>query len=137
MIQLKREKVNENLKFLIQIGGITSVLLIISLVPVNYFGNSRLVWGVFYGYLVSLVNILFAFFSIKWAFKKSTKTFFAVVLGGMGIRFIVIILALFFVWKVAQVPLLGFIISLVGFYLTLQFFEVRYIQKELDHRKAA
>ncbi len=129
--------VNENLKFLLQIGVITSVLLVVSLIPVSYFGDSRLVWGVVYGYVVSLFNILFAFFSIKWAFRKSTKTFFAVVLGGMGFRFIILVLALFFVWKFVQVPLTGFIVSLVCFYLTLQFFEIKLIQKELNSKKAA
>lgn len=128
---------NENLKFFIQISGITSTILIISLVPVKYFGNSRLAWGVFYGYLVSLVNILFAFFSIKWAFNRSSKTFFAVVLGGMGIRFLVLIFALFFMWNFTKVSLIGFMVSLVCFYLTLQYFEVRFIQKELKSRKAS
>ncbi|MFQ5825418.1 MAG: ATP synthase subunit I [bacterium] len=128
---------NENIKFLVQIGGTTSALLIISLIPVNYFGNSRLAWGVFYGYLVSLGNILFSFFSIKWAFDKSTKTFFAVVLGGMTIRFVIVLLALYIALKFAQIPIIGFIVSLVCFYLTLQVFEVRFVQNELKNRKAA
>lgn len=127
---------NENLRFLVHICGITSALLLASLVPVRYFGGDPLAWGVFYGYLVSLINILFAFFSIKWSFNKSTKTFFTVVLGGMGIRFAILVTALFLVWKFVQVPLIGFIVSLVCFYLTLQFFEVRLIQKELNGRKA-
>ncbi|MFQ5602157.1 MAG: hypothetical protein ACE5HS_02670 [bacterium] len=127
---------NENLKFLLQISGVTSLLLVISLIPINYFGDSRLALGVFYGYLVSLVNIIFAFYSIKWAFNKSNKTFFTVVLGGMGIRFVFLVLALFFVWKFLPVPLTGFIVSLVCFYLMLQVFEVRYIQKQLNGRKA-
>ncbi|MFQ5750453.1 MAG: hypothetical protein ACE5HI_00530 [bacterium] len=126
---------NENLKFLIQIGGFTSALLVVSLIPVSYFGNSQLIWGVFYGYLVSLINIIFAFFSIRWAFSKSTRTFFAVVLGGMGLRLVVLVLALFFVWNFVTVPFAGFVISLVCFYLTLQFFEVRFIQKELQNKK--
>jgi len=94
-----------------------------------------MILGVFYGYLVSLANILFAFYSIKWAFDKPNKTFFNVVLGGMGIRFLFLIGALFFVWKFTQIHLLAFIISLVVFYLTLQMFEIRYIQKELKTRK--
>ena len=128
---------NDNLKFLIQISGLTSILLVVSLVPVIHFGNSRLAWGVFYGYLVSLVNILFAFFSIKWAFNKSTKTFFAVVVGGMGARFLILIVTMFIVWKFVEVPLSAFALSLVLFYLTLQIFEIRFIQKELQNKKIA
>ncbi|MFQ6112696.1 MAG: ATP synthase subunit I [bacterium] len=128
---------SENLKFFIHISGITSALLVISLIAVNFLGNSQLALGVLYGYLVSLINILFAFFSIKWAFNKSTKTFFAVVLGGMGMRFVFIMIALFLVWKITNVPLIGFIVSLVCFYLTLQFFEVRFIQNTLNSKKTS
>jgi hypothetical protein len=127
--------VTENTKFLFQISAVTSILLVVSLVPVIFFGKSNLAWGVVGGYLVSLVNILFAFFSIKWAFHKPVKTFFAVVLGGMALRFAILALALFVVWKFLQVPLWAFAISMVGFYLTLQFFEVRFIQRELNSKK--
>ncbi len=127
---------SENLKFLLQICGFTSILLVISIISVNLLGRSHLVGAVFYGYLTSLVNILFSFFSIKWAFNKPSTTFFAVVLGGMGTRFLILIAALFFVWKFTLIPLTAFIISLVAFYLTLQFFEIKYIQEQLKIRKA-
>ncbi len=110
-------------------------MLLIAILAVVKFGTPQLAWSVFYGYLVSLVNILFAFYSIKWAFDKPNNTFFAVVLGGMGIRFVFLLAALFFVWEYDLVPVSGFIVSLIGFYLTLQVFEVRYIQKELNLRK--
>ena len=126
---------NDNLKFLLQICGFTSILLVIAIISVSFFGASHLIGAVFYGYLVSLVNILFSFYSIKWAFNKPNSTFFAVVLGGMGARFLVLIAALFFVWKFTQISLTAFIVSLVAFYLTLQFFEIKYIQKQLKIRK--
>lgn len=91
--------------------------------------------GVVLGYLISLANILFAFFSIKWAFDKPTKTFFSVVLGGFFVRFVVLFLGLFLVWKLTNIPFVGFVVSLVGFYLTLQFFEIRFIQKTIKRSK--
>lgn len=93
--------------------------------------------GVIYGFLVSLLNIASAFFSLRWAFYKSNTTFFAVVLGGMGARALVLCAALFFVWKFTQIPFIGFIVSLFVFYLLLQFIEVRFIQKNIAGRKAA
>ncbi len=128
---------NENLKGLFAICGITSGILLATVLVTSHFGNADVVRGVVYGYLVSLVNILFAFYSIKWAFGKSNTTFFAVLLGGMGVRFVLAIAALFVVWKFTEVPLVAFVASLIGFYLTLQFFEVRFIQKQLNKRKAA
>jgi hypothetical protein len=128
--------VNENLKSLLQIGGLTSLLLVLALIFVNTLGDKSLVWGVVSGYLVSLVNILFAFYSIKWAFDKPNTTFFTVILGGMGVRFLILLTALLFVWKFTQIPMVGFVVSLIGFYITLQIFEIRFIQKELNNRKA-
>jgi len=128
--------VTENIRFFLQIFGWTFLLLAVSVFSVNYFGGRHLVAGVVYGYLISLVNVLFAFFSIKWAFNKSNKTFFTVVLGGMGMRFLILMIAIFFVWRFAQIPFTAFIISLIGFYLTLQVFEIRFIQKKLLNRKA-
>ncbi len=127
---------SENIKFLFLIVGLTSVLLIISVAIVGKFGNSQMVRGVFYGYLVSLTNVLLAFFSIKWAFKKPNRTFYSVMLGGMGIRIVILFTALFFVRSLPQVHLIAFTISLIGFYLTLQFFEIKFVQRTLTNRKA-
>jgi len=128
--------VNENLKGFFYICGITSGILLVAVTLTALFGNPGLVRGVVYGYLVSLANILFAYYSIKWAFGKSNSTFFSVVLGGMGVRFASVLLALFLVWKFSDIPIVAFVVSLMGFYLMLQFFEIRYIQKELSRRKA-
>ncbi len=127
---------NENLKGFFYICGITSGILLVAVTLTALFGNPGLVRGVVYGYLVSLANILFAYYSIKWAFGKSNSTFFSVVLGGMGVRFASVLLALFLVWKFSDIPIVAFVVSLMGFYLMLQFFEIRYIQKELSRRKA-
>jgi hypothetical protein len=122
---------------MLQIGGFTSILLVLALSVVYAVGDRSLIWGIIYGYIVSLVNILFAFYSIKWAFDKPNTTFFTVILGGMGIRFLILLTALLFVWKFTQVPFTGFVVSLIGFYITLQLFEIRFIQRELNNRKAA
>lgn len=127
---------SENLKYFLLICGLSSLLLIGSILSVNAIEKPELVESIVYGYLVSLANVLFAFFSMKWAFKQSNTTFFAVILGGMGVRFSVLLAALFFVWKFVQIPFVAFIVSMVGFYLTLQIFEILFIQKALNNRKA-
>ncbi len=124
-----------NLRSLLQLGVVTVVLLLVSSVLVLYFGNAHLMDGLLYGYAVSLPNILFAFFSTKWAFDKPNKTFFRVILGGMGVRFIILLSALFFVGKFTQIPFQSFVLSLVGFYLMLQYFEVKLIQQQPGIRK--
>lgn len=127
---------SENLKYFLLICGLSSLLLMGSVFLVNAIERPEFIESIVYGYLVSLVNVLFAFFSMKWAFKKPNTTFFAVVLGGMGVRFTFLLAALFFVWKFVQIPFVAFIVSMVGFYLTLQIFEILFIQKTLNSRKA-
>ena len=126
----------ENQRFLVQVGGISLSLLAVSVLTLNIAGKDDLIVGVAGGFAVSLLNISFAYFSLAWAFDKPVKTFFAVVLGGMGIRVAILGAALFFVWKFSLAPLGGFIVSLVVFYLILQIIEIRFIQRSLANRKA-
>lgn len=117
--------------------GVSLLLLAVSALALKLSGRNDLVWGVVSGFLVSLLNIASAFFSLKWAFAKSHTTFFVVVFGGMGFRIVVIIVSLFVVAKMTQIPLGAFVASLIGFYLVLQVMEIRFIQKNLVGRKAA
>jgi hypothetical protein len=129
--------VNKKFKLLAQLISISLILLSITLLVVALLGKTVYIPSVLTGYAISLANMLFALYSLTWAFDKPNNTFFSVVLGGMGIRFVFLGAALFFVWKFTQVPFLAFVVSLVGFYLTLQIFEIRIFQKKLNSRKAA
>lgn len=126
----------ENIKGAIQISAVTAAVLVVALIFLIGFRKNEHISAVIVGYLISLINILFAFISISWAFGKSNGTFFKVVLGGMGIRFLILITAIFLIVKFTQIRIAGFIISLVSFYLLLQFLEIKFIQKNIRTRKA-
>lgn len=113
------------------------LLLAASALALKLSGREDLLWGVVSGFLVSLLNIASAFFSLKWAFTRSHTAFFAVVFGGMGFRLVVIIVSLIVIAKMTQIPLGAFVASLIGFYLVLQAMEIRFIQKNIVGRKAA
>ena len=89
----------------------------------------------FLGFVLSLVNAIFGYSSIRWGFGRSTKTFFLVVLGGMAMRFLVFGVALYLIWRFTHLPPLGFIISFILFYLLLQYYEVRLVTQELKNGK--
>ena len=118
-----------NLKSLTQICSISLILLAITLLVVVLLDKTNYISSIVLGYVISLANMLFALYSLTWAFDKSNNTFLSVVLGGMGIRFLFLGAALFFVWKFSPVPFTAFVISLMGFYLTLQMFEIKVFQK--------
>jgi len=125
----------DSLKSILRICFFTLILLALVVVVLYFAGGLNHLSGVLGGYLVGLVNVLFAFGSITWAFDKPGKTFFLVVLGGMGLRFLFFISVLFLVRSYAHAHLAPFVFSLIGFYLTSQIFEIQYIQKELANRK--
>jgi len=129
--------VNNNLKLLAKIFSLSIILLSIAFLIVALLGKTNYIPSVIFGYVISFVSILFAVFSLTWAFDKPNNTFFSVVLGGMGIRFLFLGAAIFFVWKFTDVPFTAFIISLVGFYLALQMVEIRIFQKKLNRKAAA
>ncbi|RMD93690.1 MAG: hypothetical protein D6814_15330 [Calditrichaeota bacterium] len=79
----------------------------------------------------SLFIILLAFLANHWALSLTGKSFLRVVLGGMVVRFALVGLVLFLVWKYTRVNLYAFIGGLLGFYFVLQVFEVKFIQKYL------
>lgn len=126
-----------NFKLLAQVFSISLILLSIALLVVALLGKTNYIPSVVSGYAISLGNMILALYSLTWAFDKPNNTFLSVVLGGMGIRFVFLFAAVFFVWKFTQIPFTVFVISLIGFYLTLQIFEIRIFQKRLNNRKAA
>jgi hypothetical protein len=114
---------------------LTLVAFLLIIYPVYAFFGWQTTKAVFFGYLLSLLNILLSYSSICWAFHRETKFFFAVVLGGMAVRFIVFALVLIYFLRYTQLPLPGFIISFITFYLFLQYYEVRFINRELRQKK--
>jgi len=124
-------------KFLLQVTGPGLLILLAVLYPVYRFGSTELLRGVFYGYAASAMIIVSGFFSIQWAFTKSTKTFFAVVLGGMFSRLLLVGGVLWWAWKYARVDIKGFVLALMASYLMLQGLEIRFVQRALGGQTAA
>ena len=113
----------------------TFFLFVLIEIPAYSIFGMQAAKAAFLGFLLSLLNIIFSYASIRWAFGRGTKTFFAVVMGGMASRFIIFAVALFLILRYTKLPLLGFIISFIIFYIFLQYNEVRLINQELKKPK--
>lgn len=119
-------------KFLLELIGISVVVLILILIPIHLFLNENLISEIVYGYAVSLFIFILGFLSINWAFNRSLKTFMAIVLGGMFVRFLLIAVALFLFMRFTDIQIFYFIFSFVIFYLIYQFYEIRFINMRLS-----
>ena len=114
----------------------TLLLFFVIILPGYYWGGEELAKSILIGFLLSLVNIVIGYNSIRWSFNRGTKTFLTVVYSGMAIRFIGFILSLFFVYKYTNLPITGFVLSFMVFYILFQYQEVKLINSEMKDKKA-
>ena len=119
-------------KLFLELIGLSLVMLLLCLLVTYLSFSEKKLPEVICGYFASLVIFCSGFISINWALKKSIKTFMIVVLGGMVLRFILIGLVLFLLMRFTNLNIMFFISSFFIFYLTYQFFEIRFINANLS-----
>ncbi len=122
---------------------VSAVLLIVVLVlgvglaAGTWSGDWRIARAIIFGSGISLFNLAWGFFSIQWAFHRSSRTFHGVLVGGMLLRFIVVGLALYWAWTNAAIHFLSFVVALLATYFLLQVFEIRFVQQHLAQKSSA
>ncbi|HNW58120.1 MAG TPA: hypothetical protein PKI62_00420 [bacterium] len=119
-----------------RIVGWTVPVFFLLFIVVHRYGGAGMTRSYVLGYLISLGNILFSLISIRWAFHRKIKTFYAVILGGMALRFLVFAAVAWLVIAVLHWPLIGFLVSFILYYLFLQYHEIRFINSELKEKHA-
>lgn len=122
-------------KFLLELFGISIVVLCLILLMVHVIVKQDKSCEIVLGYLISLIIFMLGFVSINWAFHRSLKTFMAVVLGGMFIRFVLIGTALFLLIRFTTIHIVSFVLVFVVFYIIYQIYEIRFINMKLSKGK--
>lgn len=119
---------------LLAVAGISTVLLLISY-PLFYFFERQTAMSVIAGSLVGLLNIVIAYRFNKKAFLTENVKIMRVFFSGMALRFLVIFIFFVFVAKFSDLNLLAFALAVIGFYLILQIYEVKYLSSQLPKKK--
>jgi hypothetical protein len=109
---------------LVIIGGLAAY-------PLIRFGNGDIIIAAGVGACLSTVNVLLGFLTVEFAFEKSYTTFLKAVLGGMGIRMVLMLGALAALIMVAQLHALALTISMLGFYLAYLVLEILFLQRRV------
>ena len=86
------------------------------------------------GAVLATLNVLMGFASIEYSRGKSTTVFFKVVLGGMGVRLLVMALLLVGLITVLRLHVGALIGSLGVLYAVFLALEVMYIQKKVSEK---
>jgi hypothetical protein len=81
--------------------------------------------------LLSTVNVLLGFLAIECSFERSYSTFLKAVLGGMGLRMVLMLGAMWVLISMFQMHALALALSMLGFYLVYLVMEILYIQRKV------
>jgi len=99
--------------------------------PLSRYGSAEVITAAVAGALLSTVNVLLGFFAIEYAFDKSYTVFLKAVLGGMGLRMLLLLGVMIALILVFHMHTVALTISLLGFYLIYLILEVLFIQKKM------
>ncbi len=118
--------------FLLTVGLITCVVFFI----INAFltENSE-VTIVLSACGLAVVHVLAGFYMTLWAFKKSMKLFLGIVMGGMGLRMLLIGILIVILVKLVDIDIKLFIVTFGIYYLLFQMVELYFINRGLQLKK--
>jgi hypothetical protein len=102
--------------------------------PLVRFGSEQIIVASIAGAVLSTVNVLLGYAAIRYAIDKSYTTFLKAVLGGMGIRMVVMLGALVVLIRAFSFHAAALTTSLFGFYVIYLILEIMFIQKTVTYK---
>lgn len=99
--------------------------------PLIRFGSIEVLVAAGAGALLSTVNVFLGFLTIEYAFERSYTTFLKAVLGGMGVRMLLMLGGFLMLLLVAHVHAIALTISMLGFYLVYLILEILFLQRRV------
>jgi hypothetical protein len=103
----------------------------LSAYPLIRIGSGDVLLAVCVGAALSTLNVLAGFLTIEYSFGKSYTTFLKAVLGGMGVRILVMLGLMLFLIKVVRLETVAFTLSLLGFYVVYLVLEILHLQAKM------
>lgn len=119
-------------RFPIQVGVVLIVGLLVGTIPAIQAGDDALT-ALIVGAVLSALNVLAGFVAIEYAFDKSHETFLKAVIGGMGVRMVVMLSIIVLLIRVASMHVVALVVSVLAFYVVFLVIELLYIQRRVSH----
>jgi len=107
----------------------------VGIYPLVKFGSNEIIQAAIAGALFATVNVLLGYAAIEYSLGKSTTTFFKFVLGGMGLRLLLMAVVLVLLVKVFHLHVGALVGSMGIFYVVFLTLEVFYIQKKINNKQ--
>ncbi len=104
--------------------------------PVYRYASPLQISSVFYGYLVSLLNVLAGYGLAEIAFEKKVKNFMVIVFGGMVVRMLLVIVVLLILLYAVHLEPVSLVASVFFFYFLFISIEIKFLYKKSAESKA-
>jgi hypothetical protein len=121
-------------RFPIRVVTIFVVGIALTLAVLLISGQQEFILPAVAGAVLSLANVLAGFWALEYSLGKSFTTLLKTVLGGMGIRLLVMLGVLVLLIKVVHLHAVTLVVSLLTFYVVYLILEVLYIQERVSHK---
>ncbi len=118
--------------FPVQVGVVLIGAVILLTYPLAAWGTADILTAVVAGALLSTANVLAGYAAIEYSFNKSYTTFVKAVIGGMGLRMVVMLGALAALIVLGGLHPVALTSSLMGFYAVFLILEILHIQKKMS-----
>ncbi|MGA9408448.1 MAG: hypothetical protein WBW71_15035 [Bacteroidota bacterium] len=117
-----------------QIAVVFFLSALLSAYPLVAFASAEVIRACVAGVIISLANVLAGYAAIEYSIDKSYTLFLKVVLGGMGVRMLLMLGALLILIKVFHVQAVPLVVSLMGYYILFLILEVVFMQKKMSKK---
>ncbi len=107
----------------------------VGIYPLVKFGSNEIIQASIVGAIFATVNVLLGYAAIEYSHGKSTTTFFKFVIGGMGLRLLLMAVVLVLLVKVFHLHVGALVGSMGIFYVVFLTLEVFYIQKKINNKQ--
>jgi len=100
--------------------------------PLFRYGTEDIIRAAGAGAILTTVNVLLGYAAVEYSFGKSATIFLKYVLGGMGIRMLLVTLVMLLLIKVYQFNAEALIVSMGIFYVVYLALEILFIHKKVS-----
>ena len=117
-----------------QIAVVVILSAVLSVYPLFAFASAEVVRACIAGVTISVANVLAGYAAIEYSIDKSYTVFLKAVLGGMGLRMLVMLGALMLLIEVFHFQAVPLVVSLMGFYILFLILEILFMQKKMNKK---
>ena len=118
-------------RFPLQVAATVLVFAALGAYPLFRLASWGVIMAVLIGAALSTLNVIVGFVAIEYAFEKSYTVFLRTVLGGMGIRLVLLLGALTLFIVFLGIHAVALTVSVLAFYLIFLILEVLFIQRKV------